>query len=189
MALADLITKIQADAEQQSADISAQAASDVAQIVADAEEKSIEVATAVAADTEKKADQMLNKVQNLARQEHKASMLNMRREMLADVATDAATQLKQLGDTDRQTLFLELLQDISIENPTILPVKGDEAAVKKALQTAKKEFTLGDAIDGIGGFIVVGSDLEVDCRFDTLLEREIVQQSESHINNLLFGKN
>ena len=59
---------------------------------------------------------------------------------------------------------------------------------RSALQDAAKGYSMGDEVDGLGGFILEAEDgtLSFDLRFDTLLESAWIEQRAA-VNETLFG--
>ena len=59
---------------------------------------------------------------------------------------------------------------------------------RAALEDAAKEYSIGNEVDGLGGFVLEAEDgkLSFDLRFDTLLENAWIDQ-RSAVNETLFG--
>ena len=67
-------------------------------------------------------------------------------------------------------------------------VTGANGQLGLALQDAAKAYSMGDDVDGLGGFVLESEDgtLSFDLRFDTLLEDAWADQRAA-VNETLFG--
>ena len=108
----------------------------------------------------------------------------------AELDATLATARAQLGDASlagRASLLKSLVKKASSlgEGKMVLrPTTID----RSALQDAAKAYSMGDDVDGLGGFVLESEDgtLSFDLRFDTLLEDAWAEQRAA-VNETLFG--
>jgi vacuolar-type H+-ATPase subunit E/Vma4 len=84
-------------------------------------------------------------------------------------------------------ILVQMLKDIDEPKGTIAPTKGSENAISEAIKKAGKDFQLGNPVAGSGGFIFQSNKVEIDYRFDTLLESNLQNRLEKEIFQKLFN--
>ncbi len=187
MTLETLAKDIAASAEAQAKAMLKEAKAEADAIVGEAETKATSISDEASARAGREAEQISREMVASARQGNQKELLIARRGVL-DATYDAAkAQLADPGMKGRATLLKSLLKhagDISGKDFVLRPVTVDSAALKKEAGSR----TIGDEIDGLGGFMMEAADGSVsfDFRFDTLLDRTW-NDDRAAINETLFG--
>ena len=165
MTLETLAKDIAASAEAQAKAMLKEAKAEAKTIVGEAESKATSIRDEAQARAEREAQQISQEMVASARQGNQKELLIARRSVL-DATYDAAkSQLADPGMKGRATLLKSLL--------------------KRADDVSR---TIGDEIDGLGGFMMEAADGSVsfDFRFDSLLDRTWTEERAA-INETLFG--
>jgi|TARA_B110000196_G_C21114864_1_gene649901 V/A-type H+-transporting ATPase subunit E len=184
MTLETLANEIAAQAEAQGAAIVSTAKTQAAQIEADAKAEAQAAAENQQARAERESAQLSVEVVASARQANQKQQLIARREEL-DATWNAARE--QVGSADlsgRAGLLDSLLAEAKSAGGDMIlrPVAIDRNALKSGV------FTLGDDVDGLGGFVLESTDgsIILDYRFDSRLE-EAWKTNLGAVNEALFG--
>ena len=187
MTLETLAKDIAASAEAQAKAMLKEAKAEAKTIVGEAETKAASIRDEAQARADREADQISQEMVASARQGNQKELLIARRGVL-DATYDAAkAQLADPGMKGRATLLKSLLKranDVSGKDFILRPVSVDAAALKKEAGSR----SIGDEIDGLGGFMMEAADGSVsfDFRFESLLDRTWVEERAA-INETLFG--
>ena len=187
MTLETLAKDIAASAESQAKAMLKEAKAEAKTIVEEAEAKAASIRDEAQARAEREAEQISQEMVASARQGNQKELLIARRSVL-DATLDAAkSQLADPGMKGRATLLKSLLKranDVSGKDFVLRPVSVDAAALKKEAGTR----TIGEEIDGMGGFMMEAADGSVsyDFRFESLLNRTWTEERAA-INETLFG--
>jgi|TARA_B100001105_G_scaffold180780_1_gene146167 V/A-type H+-transporting ATPase subunit E len=184
MTLDALANEIAAQAKAQAAAIVSTAKTQAAQIEADAKAEALAAAEIQQARAERESAQLSVEVVASARQANQKQQLIARREEL-DATWNAARE--QVGSADlsgRAGLLESLLAEAKSAggDMVLLPVSIDRKALKSG------GFTLGDDVDGLGGFVLESTDgsIVLDYRFDSRLEAAW-KANLGAVNKALFG--
>jgi len=187
MTLETLANDIAATAEKDAKALIAQAKAEAKQLLADAEAKASALRDEAQQRAEKEATQIARETVASARQSNQKDILIARRKAL-DATFDAARQhIADPGMKGRAALLKSLLAEskkMAKGKFVIRPVEVDRAAISKEAG----DRTVGESVDGLGGFILEAEDGSVsfDMRFDNMLDRAWSGQL-SAINDTLFG--
>jgi vacuolar-type H+-ATPase subunit E/Vma4 len=187
MTLETLANDIAATAEKDAKALIAQAKAEAKQLLADAEAKASALRDEAQQRAEKEATQIARETVASARQSNQKDILIARRKAL-DATFDAARQhIADPGMKGRAALLKSLLAEskkLAKGKFVIRPVEIDRAAISKEAG----DRTVGESVDGLGGFILEAEDGSVsfDMRFDNMLDRAWSGQL-SAINDTLFG--
>ena len=187
MTLETLAKDIAASAEAQAKAMLKEAKAEADAIIGEAETKATSISDEASARAGREAEQISQEMVASARQGNQKELLIARRGVL-DATYDAAkAQLADPGMKGRATLLKSLLKhagDISGKDFVLRPVTVDATALKKEAGSR----SIGDEIDGLGGFMMEAADGSVsfDFRFDTLLDRTW-NDERAAINETLFG--
>jgi V/A-type H+-transporting ATPase subunit E len=189
MSLSDIRLKILNDAQKEADSIRSCADEEAQKIVAEAHEKAKEQEEIIEKKGGAKIDQMRKKVESLAQHQEKSEILATKRRKISEVFHKAKKELQNMPEVDKERILVSMLDSIDDSQGTIHPSKGDKQLLVSAMRKAKKSFDVSDEIDGMGGFFLVTPDYEIDYRFDCLIDRELSQQLEKKIAEILFGAN
>jgi len=187
MTLETLANDIAATAEKDAKALITQANAEAKQLLADAEAKASALRDEAQQRAEKEATQIARETVASARQSNQKDILIARRKAL-DATFDAARQhIADPGMKGRAALLKSLLAEskkLAKGKFVIRPVEVDRAAISKEAG----DRTVGESVDGLGGFILEAEDGSVsfDMRFDNMLDRAWSGQL-SAINDTLFG--
>ena len=187
MTLDQLAKDISASAEAEAKATIAAAKEEAKAILAEANERAISIEGDASFKANKEADQIAREMVASARQANQKDILVARRAELDATLASARAQLGDASLAGRASLLKSLVKKANSlgEGKMVLrPTAIDSAA----LQDAAKGFTMGDEVDGLGGFILEAEDgnLSFDLRFDTLLKAAWIEQRAA-VNETLFG--
>ncbi len=155
-------------------------------ILAEANTKADNIRSEASARTEREAIQIAREVVASARQANQKEILVARRKVLDETFQSASDELGSPKLSGRASLLKSLMamaDKLGDGDYTIRPVEID----RKALSELAGKRTLGEAIDGLGGFVLEAPDRSVsyDMRFDTLLNSSWSGQL-AETNSILF---
>ncbi|MBA4694451.1 MAG: hypothetical protein DWC06_04670 [Candidatus Poseidoniales archaeon] len=187
MTLDQLANDISASADAEAKATIKAAKEEAKTILADAKARADSIKGDASSKAGKEADQIAREMVASARQANQKDILVARR---AELDATLATARAQLGDASlagRASLLKSLVKKASSlgEGKMVLrPTTID----RSALQDAAKAYSMGDDVDGLGGFVLESEDgtLSFDLRFDTLLEDAWADQRAA-VNETLFG--
>ncbi len=187
MTLETLANDIAAAADKEAKALISNAKAEAKQLLADAEAKASALRDEAQQRAEKEAVQIARETVASARQSNQKDILIARRKVL-DATLDAARDhIADPGMKGRAALLKSLLAEskkLAKGKFVIRPVEIDRAAITKEAG----DRTVGESVDGLGGFILEAEDGSVsfDMRFDNMLERAWSSQL-SAVNETLFG--
>ena len=187
MTLETLANDIAAAAEKEAKALISNAQAEANKLLADADAKASALREEAQQRAEKEAVQLARETVASARQSNQKDILIARRKVL-DATFDAARQhIADPGMKGRAALLKSLLAEskkLAKGEFVIRPVEIDRAAISKEAG----DRTVGESVDGLGGFILEAEDGSVsfDMRFDNMLDRAWSGQL-SAINETLFG--
>ena len=181
-ALADEISK-QAEAEARS--IVAAAEEEAGRIEEDARNKAAESSSIAAEKAERESTQLSIEVVASARQANQKRALIARREELDATWETVKEEVSSPKMKGRKEILDSLLKEAkgSKKGMVMRPVSTDRNTLSKS------GFTMGDDIDGLGGFVLESEDgsTVLDYRFDFRLE-SAWKESLGKVNSILFGE-
>jgi len=186
MTLETLAKDIEAAAQKEAAEILSAAKVEAKGILSEAEAKASTIRDEATARAEKDANQLSKEIIASARQSNQKDILIARRKALDATFTAAKAEIGNAGLKGRDKLLKSLLDQATKaagKDFVIRPVELDRAAITKAASGQ----TIGDSIDGLGGFMIEANDGSVsfDYRFDSLLNKAWNDQL-SAVNSTLF---
>lgn len=186
MTLETLAKDIAKSAEAEASAMLKSAKDDAKAILADAKSKADGIRSEASARTEREATQIAREVVASARQANQKEILVARRKVLDETLESASSELGSPKLSGRASLLKSLMakaDKIGGNDYSIRPVELD----RKALSELAGKRKVGEAIDGLGGFVLESPDGSVsyDMRFDTLLESSWNAQL-AEINSILF---
>lgn len=188
MSLSDIIQKILDDAHEEAACLHAKAKKDVERIHTDCEKRSADLLQSLEEKTKKKADQMQKKVEGLIIHQKKKGLLEMKRRQVSSAFLRAKEEIRNLPSSEKEKILISIFLQIDVNEGIVYSVSGDEKIIESAMKKAKKNFRFGSSIKGIGGFMLVTPDFEVDFRFNSIIDRELVLKLERDVLNILFSE-
>tara|TARA_X000001036_G_scaffold355886_1_gene337781 strand:+ start:438 stop:1001 length:564 start_codon:yes stop_codon:yes gene_type:complete len=187
MTLEQLAKDISASAEAE-AKATIKAAKDEAKtILAEATARANSIEGDASGKANKEAEQIAREVVASARQANQKEILVARR---AELDATLATAREMLGNASlagRASLLKSLVKkagNLGDGKMVLRPTSIDRAA----LEDTAKGYSIGDEVDGLGGFVLEAEDgtLSFDLRFDTLLDNAWIEQRAA-VNQALFG--
>ncbi len=188
MALADITSKILQDAEHEAAQIIADAEKKANAIIVASEEDRLKAVARIEETSRQKNEQITTKVANLARHLRKSKMLEAKRQVLEDVLVRAKEQLIKTDAHQKEALFTAMLKQIDMSSGKIRPVSADKQIVQKAIQNSGKDFTTGEVVSGMGGFVYLSDSVEIDFRIESIVDRELATHLEHELFAILFAQ-
>lgn len=186
MALLDIIQKIVSDAEKSAAEMVANAEIEAASIRTSGETEAKEEEYKIEEMGKKKGEQIRKKVENLAAHQKKSAILAEKRAVLIEVFEGAKKEVANLPQQEKERILTSLLSEITEAEGVIHPTKSDVNIIEPAMKKAGKNFKMGELVSGMGGFQFVSPNLEMDFRFNVLLDRELSKKLEGELSILLF---
>lgn len=132
--------------------------------------------------------------------EHRKKLAELRSKAVEDTLAEALSKLRGYVGEEAYTEFLaRMLNDAfsklpeGVEEVDIIPVKGDEEYVKKALRKASKPKGVKvevaeEFVEGLGGFIIRtrGGGFTLDYRLDVVLA-PVIEETRTVILKTLLG--
>ncbi len=171
MTLETLAKDISKSAKAEADAMIAEAKKEADAVVAEATEKAATIRSEAASRTEREAAQLAREVVASARQANQKEILVARRKVLDETLGTTRAQLSSPKMKGRASLLKSLMAkaDEIGSDYSVRPVEMD----RKALSELAGKRPMGDAVDGLGGFVLEATDGSVsyDMRFDTLLEK------------------
>ena len=171
MTLETLAKDISKSAKAEADAMIAEAKKEADAVVAEATEKAATIRSEAASRTEREAAQLAREVVASARQANQKEILVARRKVLDETLGTTRAQLSSPKMKGRASLLKSLMAkaDEIGSDYSVRPVEMD----RKALSEFAGKRAMGDAVDGLGGFVLEATDGSVsyDMRFDTLLEK------------------
>ncbi len=185
MSLEALSKEISMQAEAEAKSIIDNAKAEAERIQNDAMSQAANAAADVVARASKDSKQISIEVVAAARQANQKKALVARREEL-DITWESVKQRVSSPDLEGRNKILQgLVKEASASNSDMImsPVRID----RKSLSSS--DFSMGDDIDGLGGFVLESKDGSVvlDYRFDSLLE-DAWKANLGPVNKALFGE-
>mgnify|MGYP006085141689 CR=1 FL=1 len=187
MTLEKLAIDIQASADAEADELLKAAKKEAKDILSEANARASSISNDASSKAGKEADQIAREVVASARQANQKEILIARRIELDSTLESARKQLGSSSLAGRASLLKSLIKQagtISQGKMILRPTSIDRAA----LEDSAKGYSMGDTVDGLGGFVLEAEDgsISFDMRFDTLLDNAWIEQ-RSTINETLFG--
>jgi V/A-type H+-transporting ATPase subunit E len=187
MTLEKLATDIQASADSEATELIKAAKKEAKAILSEAKARADSITNDASGKADKEADQIAREMVASARQANQKEILVARRIELDATLASARSMLGDASLAGRASLLKYLVKqagDISQGKMVLRPTAIDRAA----LEDAAKGYSIGNEVEGLGGFVLEAEDglLSFDLRFDTLLENAWIDQRAA-VNQTLFG--
>jgi len=187
MTLEQLAKDISASAEAEAKATIKAAKNEAKTILAEATTRANSIEGDASGKANKEAEQIAREVVASARQANQKEILVARR---VELDATLATARDMLGDASlagRASLLKSLVKKagkLGDSKMVLRPTSIDRAA----LEDTAKGYSIGDEVDGLGGFVLEAEDgtLSFDLRFDTLLDTAWIEQRAA-VNQALFG--
>lgn len=188
----DMIARILADAEAEGARIEEQARSKAAALLQEAEEQAGESKRRAGEEAAKQAEDVVRSAKSAAELIRRNSLLEKRRQLIADALNGTVRDLAALPDEAYMSLLLRLSETAARKGEGVLRLNARDLA-RQGTETLSRD--LGDgrvirlseepaAIDG--GFLLEYGELEMNSSFSALVE-EKRERLEDLLNRELFG--
>ena len=164
-----------------------EAEAEAKQILSEAESSAKAIVADATGRAEREAEQIAKEIVASARQTNQKNLLIARREALDKTFEAVKASLSDAGWSGRASLLKSLMQkadELTDATYSVNPVSVDQSAVSELAGSR----TIGDSIEGLGGFTLEAADGSVsyDMRFETLLD-QVWASKLSEINSLLFA--
>lgn len=188
----DMIARILADAEAEGARIEEQARSKAAALLQEAEEQAGESKRRAGEEAAKQAEDVVRSAKSAAELVRRNSLLEKRRQLIADALNGTVRDLAALPDEAYMSLLLRLSETAARKGEGVLRLNARDLA-RQGTEILSRD--LGDgrvirlseepaAIDG--GFLLEYGELEMNSSFSALVE-EKRERLEDLLNRELFG--
>ena len=188
----DMIARILADAEAEGARIEEQARSKAATLLQEAEEQAGESKQRAGEEAAKQAEDVVRSAKSAAELIRRNSLLEKRRQLIADALNGTVRDLAALPDEAYMSLLLRLSETAARKGEGVLRLNARDLA-RQGTEILSRD--LGDgrvirlseepaAIDG--GFLLEYGELEMNSSFSALVE-ERRERLEDLLNRELFG--
>ncbi|RAH07349.1 MAG: hypothetical protein CMA00_000110 [Methanobacteriota archaeon] len=185
MTLDALAAEIASQAEAEARSIVEEAKEEASRIEDKARGEADEASTAATSKAERESAQISVEVVASARQANQKRALIARREELDATWESVKEEVSSPKMKGRKEILDSLLKEASGSKTGVVmrPVSTDRAALSKS------SFTMGEDIEGLGGFVLESKDgsTVLDYRFDFRLE-EAWKKSLGEVNSILFGE-
>ena len=187
MALKDILDQIKKEVETEIAKLDKAHAEAIAAITAEyqknREQRKTEMHTKVADSVTK----VKTRAKTFAKMETRNNLLRAKRDLLQQVFDQTVQSL--IKSENYVNIVATLLKKAGKEfdEGKIIPAKGKEEETKKALSASGTKFEMTSESAKIqGGFILESGKVEMNFAFDSLLAKEIWDELEVQLNQLLF---
>ena len=185
MTLDALAAEIASQAEAEAKSIVEAAKTEASRIEEQARNETTEASSVAASKAERESAQLSVEVVASARQANQKRALIARREELDATWDSVKEEVASPKMKGRKQMLDSLLKEASDSKSGMVmrPVSTDRSALSKS------GFTMGDDIEGLGGFVLESKDgtTVLDYRFDFRLE-EAWKESLGQVNSILFGE-
>tara|TARA_B110000438_G_scaffold135861_1_gene131357 strand:+ start:3381 stop:3968 length:588 start_codon:yes stop_codon:yes gene_type:complete len=187
MTLETLAKDIAASAETEAKALLKEAKASAKKIAEEAEAKANTIREEADSRSSREAEQLAREIVASARQSNQKDVLVARRVVLDATFEEAKGQLADPGLSGRASILKGLMaqaDEVAVGDFTVRPVAIDRAALSGIAGSR----SIGDDVEGLGGFILEAADGSVsfDMRFDTLLD-QVWSDKRSLINSTLFN--
>jgi V/A-type H+-transporting ATPase subunit E len=182
MALQDILAAISVEADRQIAEARTAHQNALTQIRQQSEQSLDRKRQDISAQKEQKLEQMRRKAEVHADTQLRNAQLQKKREILDRIYQKAIESLSQLPDKDVEALLKACLESIH-DKGEIRPTKKHVALMQRLVGG---DLTLGDPVEGAGGFIFVSEKREQDFRFETLVQDVLRPKTELELAHSLF---
>ena len=188
----DMIARILADAEAEGARIEEQARSKAAALLQEAEEQAGESKRRAGEEAAKQAEDVVRSAKSAAELVRRNSLLEKRRQLIADALNGTVRDLAALPDEAYMSLLLRLSETAARKGEGVLRLNARDLA-RQGTETLSRDLGEGRvirlseepaAIDG--GFLLEYGELEMNSSFSALVE-EKRERLEDLLNRELFG--
>ncbi len=187
MTLEQLAKDISASAEAEAKATIKAAKNEAKTILAEATTRANSIEGDASGKANKEAEQIAREVVASARQANQKEILVARRVELDATLATAREMLGSASLAGRASLLKSLVKKAGNlgDSKMVLRPTSIECA---ALEDSAKGYSIGDEVDGLGGFVLEAEDgtLSFDLRFDTLLDNAWIEQRAA-VNEALFG--
>lgn len=187
MALSDIIKKLQEDMEQEIKLISEKAETKMQDLKKSFEQEMKEIEKEIDQKMEAKKKDINRKMETMLSMEDRIITLNAKQEICSKAYAQAIEKLITMKDSDYESFLIKLLKSVPLDKGSLTPAKGKSQATKKAVEQAKKTFSVGKEGDFEGGFKIELNNVAIDLSFKTLL-KQLREKTEPDVAHLLFSE-
>ncbi|MFH1537195.1 MAG: V-type ATP synthase subunit E [Patescibacteria group bacterium] len=187
MALTDILSAIDLKTEEEISQVNKEHETRATKIKGEYEEKLHQKKEELLREIKTTAERKVSQASFQVKSQVVAKVLRQKREIINQVFDKVLEKISNFDEANSQKLLLKLINDLpKIENGEIVPTTGSEENVKKALNNANTNFTIGnETAKGKGGFVFKAEGLVIDNTWEKLVERE-KDNLETEIANILF---
>ena len=171
MSLDKLAEKIAGNTRSEAAAIVGEAKTEAKKIKSEAQQEAATIAEQLKQSAEQEAGQLRTEMSAAARQHIQKRMLIAKREELDTTWLSAQSMVGSAALKGRVSV-LKTLMALATEQNSGKGVLRPVAIDRKVLEDLGKKFTIGDDIEGLGGFVIEsdGGAVSMDYRFESRLE-------------------
>lgn len=137
----------------------------------------------IAEQKDAKLRALRQKADAFASSQIKHATLTAKKRALDDVYAETASALAAMPAAKLESLLRACLDGLP-SGGTIRPAAAHAAVVKTLVGTTH---AIGDSIDAVGGFVYIANDREIDCTFESLVERILRPETELDTSATLFA--
>jgi vacuolar-type H+-ATPase subunit E/Vma4 len=187
MALQDILTAIQAQAQQDAERIQEQAVreKDVMRRRTDDDIATFEKDLDVQVSEKKRS--MTKRTHTMADMERKSQVLRQKRSLMDAVYQELLEKLRTAPQEKIGRLLDSCLSSLHGKKGQIRPAKAHASMIPGLPHFDSKHFSLGEHIDAAGGFIFASDIAEEDFTFERLIADNVRSQKEPEVASLLFS--
>ena len=183
MTIHDILNDIDAEKQKALAELETELAKKIAELDTNQEKRMEGLKEDYRIRVEKKALSIEKKLQAQTNMESKTLLLSAKRNSLNAAFEQAIKSLA--GAANYTETLAKLLSQVDLDEATIIAAKGKKPETINALKKAGKNYKIVSEGEFIGGVIVIGSDVEIDLSFETLVD-ELRGDLETDIAFKLF---
>jgi V/A-type H+-transporting ATPase subunit E len=171
MSLDKLAEKIAGSARSEAATIVGEAKAEAKKIKSEAQQEAASIVEQLKQSAEQEAGQLGTEMSAAARQHNQKRMLIAKREEL-DTSWQSVQSMVGSAALKGRVSVLKTLMALAKEQNSGKGVLRPVAIDRKVLEDLGRKFTMGDDIDGLGGFVIEsdGGTVSMDYRFESRLE-------------------
>ena len=186
MALNEIINHIQTKVDEEVAKIDARSTKQADERKNEWEKRLTDERDRILAEINRNADTKLTQAKFKIRERVNAEKLKTKQAQLDSVYEKALQELSELGDTEYTDLMVKLLEPLKAESGQISTCAKRAQALKSALSKVGLEAQVKDDLDCIGGFIFHSDQVDLDNRFETIMD-QVREETLIEVHQTLFS--
>lgn len=186
MALNDILNHIQTKVDQEVAEIEANSSKELLKRKDELEKRLIDERERILSEINRNANTKLTQAKFKIRERVNAEKLKTKQAQLDSVYAKALQELGDLSDSDYTELMVKLLEPIKGQVGQLSTCAKRVQALKQATGQVGLDVQISDNLESIGGFVFHSDQVDLDNRFETIME-QVRQETLIEVHQTLFS--